>query len=115
MPPDVWKHRLGHDLNIKKTREKARHIMEQLGYGPGTRPKITVSTRDHRDFRGPAVILIDQLKEAYFDGELETIDTTAYYPKILRKDYTVGLNGSQSGPDPDPILDLFYGCGSSQN
>ena len=33
----------------------------------------------------------------------------------MRKDYTVGLNGAQSGPDPDPILDLFYGCGSTLN
>ncbi len=46
---------------------------------------------------------------------LETIDTTVYYPKILRKDFTVGLNRSESGPDPDPILDIFYGCGSSLN
>jgi ABC-type transport system substrate-binding protein len=29
--------------------------------------------------------------------------------------YTVGLNLQTSGPDPDPILDLFYGCGSSVN
>ncbi len=115
MPPDLLKELPGYDPDVQKNRAKARHIMEQLGYGPGNRPKITVSTRDHPDFRGPAVILIDQLKEVYFDGELETIDTTVYYPKILRKDYTVGLNGSQSGPDPDPILDLFYGCGSSQN
>ena len=32
-----------------------------------------------------------------------------------RKDYTVGLNLSQSGPDPDPVLDAFYGCASSLN
>jgi peptide/nickel transport system substrate-binding protein len=38
------------------------------------------------------VILIDQLKEVYIDGELETIDTTNWFPKIMRKDYTVGLN-----------------------
>jgi peptide/nickel transport system substrate-binding protein len=74
-----------------------------------------VSTRDHPAYRDPAVILIDQLKEVYFDGELETIDTTVYFPKILRKDYTVALNISQSGPDPDPILDALYGCGSSLN
>jgi len=115
MPPDLLKELPGYYPDVQKNRAQARHIMEQLGYGPDNRLKIKVSTRDHPDFRGPAVILIDQLKDVYFDGELETIDTTVYYPKILRKDYAVGLNGSQSGPDPDPILDLFYGCGSSLN
>jgi peptide/nickel transport system substrate-binding protein len=115
MPPDLLKELPGYDPDVQKNRAQARHIIEKLGYGPDNRLKIKVSTRGHPDFRGPAVILIDQLKEVYFDGELETIDTTVYYPKILRKDYTVGLNSSQGGPDPDPILDLFYGCGSSQN
>src|SRR5271155_166796 len=35
--------------------------------------------------------------------------------KIMRQEYTVGLNLQTSGPDPDPALDLFYGCGSSLN
>jgi len=61
------------------------------------------------------VILIDQLKEIYVDGELDMIDTSRYFPKIMRKEFTVGLNLQTSGPDPDPILDLFYGCGSSLN
>ena len=115
MPPDLLKELPGYNPDVQKNRAQARRIMEQMGYGPDSRLKIKVSTRDHPDFRGPAVILIDQLKEVYFDGELETIDTTVYYPKILRKDYTVALNNSQSGPDPDPILDAFYRCGSSQN
>jgi peptide/nickel transport system substrate-binding protein len=94
---------------------QARHIMEKRGYGPDNRLKIKVSTRDLPVFRDSAVILIDQLKEVYIDGELETIDTTVYYPKILRKDFTVGLNRQNGGPDPDPILDALYRCGSSLN
>ena len=115
MPPDMLRQLPGFDSNVQNNRAQARHIMEKLGYGPDNRLKIKVSTRDHPDFRGPAVILIDQLKEVYFDGELETIDTTVYYPKILRKDYVVALNNSGSGPDPDPILDAQYRCGSSLN
>jgi peptide/nickel transport system substrate-binding protein len=115
MPPDLLKELPGYDPDVKKNRAEARRIMEQLGYGSNNRLKITVSTRDHPDFRGPAVILIDQLKEVYFDGELETIDTTVYFPKILRKDYAVALSASGSGPDPDPILDALYRCGSSLN
>ena len=61
------------------------------------------------------MLLIDQLKQIYLDGELEIIETNVYFPKILRKDFTVGVNFQGSGPDPDPTLDLFYGCGSSLN
>ena len=50
------------------------------------------------------MLLIDQMKHVYIDGELELVDTPQYYPKILRKDFTVGLNLQTSGPDPDPIL-----------
>jgi peptide/nickel transport system substrate-binding protein len=115
MPPDLLKQLPGYDPDVQKNRAQARQIMEKLGYGPGNTLKIKVSTRDLPVYRDPAVILIDQLKEVYFEGELETIDTTVYYPKMLRKDYTIGLNLSQSGPDPDPILDALYRCGSSQN
>jgi peptide/nickel transport system substrate-binding protein len=92
MPPDLLKELPGYNPDVQKNRAQDRHIMEKLGYGPDNRLKIKVSTRDLPIYRDPAVILIDQLKEVYFDGELEMIDTTVYYPKIRRKDYTVGLN-----------------------
>jgi peptide/nickel transport system substrate-binding protein len=115
MPQDQLKELPGYDPDVQKSRTEARAIMEKLSYGPDNRLKIKVSTRDLPSFRDPAVILIDQLKQVYIDGELETIDTTVYYPKILRKDFTVALNLQFSGPDPDPTLDVLYGCGSSPN
>jgi peptide/nickel transport system substrate-binding protein len=115
MPPDMLKNLPGYDSDVQKNRTRARQIMEQLGYGPDKRVKIKVSTRDLPAYRDPAVILIDQLKEVYFDGDLETIDTTVYFPKIVRKDFIVGLNNQTSGPDPDRTLQLFYGCGSTLN
>ena len=89
--------------------------MQQTGYGPDKMLKIKVTTRDLPVFRDTAVLLIDQMKHVYIDGELELVDTPQYYPKILRKDFTVALNLQTSGPDPDPILQLFYSCGSSLN
>jgi peptide/nickel transport system substrate-binding protein len=112
MPPEALKELPGYDPDVAKNRAQARAIMEKLGYGPGKRLSITVSTRDLPAYRDPAVILIDQLKEAYFDGELEQIETTRYFPKVMRKEFTVGVNLQTSGPD---ALDLFYGCGSSLN
>jgi len=115
MPPDLLKELPGYDPDVQKNRAEASAIMERLGYGANNRLQIKVSTRDLPPHRDPAVLLIDQLKKIYIDGELETIDTTLYYPKILRKDYAVALNLSQSGPDPDPILDAQYSCGSETN
>jgi len=39
------------------------------------------------------VILLDQLKQIYIDGELDPVETGAYFPKIRRKDYTISLKG----------------------
>jgi peptide/nickel transport system substrate-binding protein len=115
MPPDLLRTLSGYDPDVEKNRRQARQIMEGLGYHPDKRLQIKVTTRDLPYFRDPAVILIDHLKEVYIDGVLETIDTTNWLPKVMRKDYTVGLNLAGSGPDPDQNLYLLYGCGGDLN
>ena len=115
MPPETLHILPGYAPDVERNRTEARRIMEKLGYGPSNTLKIKISASDIRFYRDPAVLLIDQLKQIYIDAELEVIDSTRYYPKIMRQEYTVGLNLQTSGPDPDPILDLFYGCGSSLN
>ncbi|HEY3619986.1 MAG TPA: hypothetical protein VGK96_24515, partial [Candidatus Sulfotelmatobacter sp.] len=71
--------------------------MKKLGYGPDKRLPLKVSTRNLNSYRDPAVILIDQLKEIYIDGELDTIETANWHAKVTRKDYSVALNGTGSG------------------
>jgi len=115
MPPERLQTLPGYDPDVQKNRAQGRQIMEKIGYGPDNRLKIKVSTRDLPTFRDPAVLLIDQLKEVYIDGELEVIDTTVYYPKIQRKDFTIGLNNQSSGPDPDRTFGLNYQCGANSN
>ena len=80
----------GYGPDVAKNRAEARAIMEKLGYGPDKRLKLKVSTRNHLLYRDPAVILIDQLKEIYIDGELELVDTAVWFTKIARKDYAIG-------------------------
>jgi peptide/nickel transport system substrate-binding protein len=75
-----------------------------------------VSTRDVSYYRDPAVILIDQLKQIFIDGELEPVDTVNWYPKVMRKDYTVGMNITESEvDDPDPQFYENYVCGAQRN
>jgi peptide/nickel transport system substrate-binding protein len=115
MPPDMLNTLPGYDPDVQNNRAEARRLMRKLGYGPADRVKIKLSVRDLPFLRDPAVILIDQLKEVYIDGELETIDTTNWLPKIMRKDYIVGLTGQGSGVDPDLSLNLIYRCGGELN
>ena len=65
----------GDGPDVKKNREEAQGLMRSLGYGPDNRFKITVSTRYIPWYRDPAAILIDQLKQIWVDGELETVET----------------------------------------
>ena len=81
MPKDVLETLPGYDPDVQKNRTEARGIMQKLGYGPDKRLRVKVSSRDIPPYRDPAVILIDQLKEVYIDGELETIDTTNWFPR----------------------------------
>jgi peptide/nickel transport system substrate-binding protein len=116
MPPDVLQTLPGYDPDVRKNRADARQIMQKLGYGPDNRLKIKVSARDIPAYRDSAVILIDQLKEVYIDSQLETIDTTNWYPKVMRKDYTVGLNLTGSFvDDPDDNFYRNYTCGAEMN
>jgi len=114
MPPEMLNALPGYDPDVQKNRADARQIIQTLGYSPGNHLKIKVTVRDLPYFRDPAVILIDQLKEVYIDGELEPIDTTNFFPKMMRKDYSVALNLQGAG-DPDQTLPLVYGCGSEFN
>jgi peptide/nickel transport system substrate-binding protein len=116
MPADVLQTLPGYGTDVSKNRAEARQLMEKLGYGADRRLKIKVSTRDLPPYRDPAVILIDQLKDVYIDGELETIDTTNWFPKITRKDFIVGLNLTGGFlDDPDPTFYANYVCGAESN
>jgi peptide/nickel transport system substrate-binding protein len=116
VPAEVLQTLPGYGTDVPKNRAEAREIMHKLGYGADHRLKIKVSTRDLPSHRDPAVILIDQLKEVYIDGELETIDTTNWFPKITRKDFIVGLNLTAGFlDDPDPTFYANYVCGAEAN
>jgi len=116
MPPAVLQTIPGYGLDVAKNRAEAREIMQKLGYGPDKKLELKISTRNVPTFRDPAVILIDQLKEIYVDGVLETIETANWHAKVTRKDYAVAQNGTGSGvDDPDQQFYENYACGSPRN
>jgi peptide/nickel transport system substrate-binding protein len=116
MPPDLMQELPGYDPDVEKNRSEARKIMESAGYGAGNRLKLKVSTRNIAPYRDPAVILLDQLKRIHIDAELEPLETTAWYPKVRRRDYTIGANLTGNGiDDPDQAFYENYACDSESN
>src|SRR6185437_3547945 len=115
LPPDMLKTIPGYG-DVKKDREQARAIMTKLGYSGDKPLKIKVSTRNLATYRDPAVVLIDQLKTIYIDAELEPVESSAWFAKVARNDYTVGLNLTGNGiDDPDQAFYENFGCGSERN
>lgn len=92
IPEEVLKTLPGYDPDVQKNRAEAREITRNLGYGPDRRLQLKVSTRNIPPYRDPAVLLTDQLKEVFVDGELEIVETASWFPKVARKDYMIGAN-----------------------
>jgi peptide/nickel transport system substrate-binding protein len=77
---------------------------------------VTVSTRNTAGYRDPAVIAIDQMKEIYIDAVLEPVETANWFPKVIRKDYAIGVNVSETAvDDPDQMFYENYACDSDRN
>ena len=119
MPPDVLRTVVGYDPECpEKNRAEARSIMEKLGYGPDKRLNIKIATRNIAVYRDPGgLILIDQLKAIYIDGELDTIETAELvFQSRTARTTTSGLILTGSGvDDPDQQFYENYACGSERN
>ncbi len=115
LPPDILKTIPGYG-DVNKDREQARAIMTKLGYGPDKPLKIKVATRNLATYRDPAAVLIDQFKSIYIDAELDPVESSAWFAKVARKDYQVGLNLTGNGiDDPDQAFYENYSCTSERN
>ena len=114
MPTEMLERLPGYDPDVAKNRAEARKIMQKLGYGPDKRLSIKVSTRNIPPYRDPAVILIDQLKEIYIDGELDRSTRRNGIPTLARKDFTVGLNVTESGVD-DPDQQFYENMSAARS
>jgi peptide/nickel transport system substrate-binding protein len=116
MPPEVVAALPGYGGDVEANRAEARKIMEGLGYSAAKPLKLKVATRNIPLYRDPAVILIDQLKKVHVEAELDVIDTSVWFAKVARGDYSVGLNLTAAALD-DPDVNFYenYACGSERN
>jgi peptide/nickel transport system substrate-binding protein len=116
MPKEMLQAIPGYGPDINANREEARTLMRQAGYGPDKHLAVKVSTRNIPVYREPAVILVDQLKSIYVDGELDVVETANWFSKVARKDYALGLNLTGNAvDDPDQSFYENYSCKSERN
>ena len=116
MSPEELAKLPGYNPDLAGNIAEAQAVMKSLGYGPEKPLKVKVATRNLAIYRDPAVILIDQLKKIYIEGELDVIDTTVWYGKVQRKDYSIGFNlTGVAVDDPDANLIENYACKSERN
>ena len=116
MPKEMLEQLPGYGPDIEANREKARALMREAGYGPDKRLALKIFTRDIAFWRDPALILADQLRQIYVDAEIEIAETTIYFNRVYKKDYTIGLNLTGSSlDDPDQHFYENYSCGSLRN
>ena len=116
LPPDMLAKAPGYGGDVSRNRDEARGIMRRLGYGPDKRLPFKMSVRNLNVYRDPATILIDQFREIYLDGELELTETATWVPKLIKKDYVVGMNVlGAAADDPDVVFLQNHVCGSARN
>jgi peptide/nickel transport system substrate-binding protein len=116
MPKEMLEKLPGYSPDVAKSREQARALMAKHGYGPDKHLAVKVSTRNIVQYRDAAVILIDHLKTIWMDGTLDEVESGAWFAKVARKDYSVGLNlTGNSVDDPDQAFFENYSCTSERN
>jgi peptide/nickel transport system substrate-binding protein len=116
LPTEIFASVPGYGPDVAKNREQARALMTKAGYGPGKHLSLKVATRGISLYKDPAVILAGQLKEIWIDADVDIIETSQWYSKIGKKNYSVGLNTTGNGVD-DPDQNYFenFSCKSERN
>ncbi len=116
MPADELAAVPGYGPDVAKNLEQARAIMKKLGYGPDKPLPLKVATRGISIYKDPAVIFASQLKEIWINAEIDIIETSQWFARVGRKDYSVGLNTTGNGvDDPDQNYYENFACKSARN
>jgi peptide/nickel transport system substrate-binding protein len=116
LAPDLLSVVPGYGPDVDKNRAEARALMEKAGYGPNKPLKVKLTTRGVALYKDPALLLQSQLKEIHIDAEIETVETSIWFNRLSRKEYTLGVNATGNGiDDPDQTYFENFACKSSRN
>jgi peptide/nickel transport system substrate-binding protein len=116
LPADMLSVVPGYGPDVAKNRAEARALMEKHGFGANKPLKVKVAARGIALYLDPAKLLREQLREIYIDADLETVETTLWFSRLGKKDYTLGVNATGNGiDDPDQTFYENFSCKSARN
>ena len=92
-------------------------FMEEAGYGPNKKLKVTYLVRTSApNFTTGATLAADQLRHIYIEGEIEPKEYSIFTGAIIKGAYTMAFETSGSAiDDPDVVLYENFRCDSIRN
>jgi len=107
----------GFENDVERNRAEARKLMEEAGYGPNKKVKVTYLTRMNDPFHITGASLVaDQLRSIYIEGDIDQKEYTVFTSALIKGAYTLGFNRSGAAiDDPDVVLYENYTCASPRN
>jgi peptide/nickel transport system substrate-binding protein len=107
----------GYGKDVEKNRAEARKLMEEAGYGPSKKLRLTYIVRlSTPSYIIGSTLVADQLRTIYIDGEIEQKEYTVFTGLLTKGAYTLAFHTTGSAvDDPDIVLYENYMCKSLRN
>ena len=95
---------------------EAKRLLAAAGYGPGKPLRLELTTRAFAIYVDLASFVTDQLRLVGVEATVKQIETSAFFPALARRDYSIGANLTAAAvDDPDAYFYENYKCGTSRN
>ena len=106
----------GFGKDVEKSRAEARKLMEEAGYGPAKRLKVSYIVRQATTAVQGASLVADQLRTIYIDGDVDAKDYSIFTGMLMKGTYTLAFHGTGNAlDDPDIIFYENFICSSPRN
>jgi peptide/nickel transport system substrate-binding protein len=97
-------------------KERARRLLAEAGFGPGTPLRVEMVTRAIAIYLDFAAFVVNELKAVGVEATLKQVETAQWHPMVTRREFQIGANLTGLGiDDPDANFYENYACGSSRN
>jgi peptide/nickel transport system substrate-binding protein len=107
----------GFGRDVERNRAEARKLMQEAGFGPNNKLKVTFLVRNSApNFVAGATLAADQLRQIYIEGDVAQKDYTVFTSTIIKGAYGLAFETSGSAiDDPDVVLYENFRCDSIRN